>query len=81
MRVSQKDLEAIFNSLDNYFVDFPYRLQSEAGRYYIQSTKGEKDLTSRDTKQELAYKMWNMQTLLDHISGINKNITQLHLRT
>ena len=54
--------------LAGYFWDFPFRLQSEAGRVYLQSDVGLDDLTSRDTKQELAYKMWNMMKLLDRIN-------------
>ena len=68
MRVSQKELEGIRDMLAKYFVTFPYRLQGEAGRVYLQSETGRDDLTSRDTKQELAYKMWNMMKLLDRIN-------------
>jgi len=68
LRISQKDLEEIRDMLAGYFIDFPYRVQGEAGRVYLQSTKGNEDLTSRDTKQELAYKMWNMMKLLDRIN-------------
>ena len=68
MRVSTKDLEEIRDMMAKYFVTFPYRLQGEAGRVYLQSETGNEDLTSRDTKQELAYKMWNMMKLLDRIN-------------
>jgi len=68
LRISDKDLQGIRDMLAGYFVTFPYRLQSEAGRVYLQSETGRDDLTSRDTKQELAYKMWNMMKLLDRIS-------------
>ena len=68
MRVSTKDLQDIRDMLAKYFVAFPYRLQGEAGRVYLQSETGRDDLTSRDTKQELAYKMWNMMKLLDRIN-------------
>ena len=70
MRVSDKDLEEIRNMLAGYFDNFPYRVQGEAGRVYLQSEtrSGRDDLTSRDTKQELAYKMWNMMKLLDRIN-------------
>ena len=68
MRVSTKDLEEIRDMMAKYFVTFPYRLQGEAGRVYLQSETGRDDLTSRDTKQELAYKMWNMMKLLDRIN-------------
>ena len=68
MRVSHKDLQEIRDRMAKYCINFPYRLQSEAGRVYLQSETGRDDLTSRDTKQELAYKMWNMMKLLDRIS-------------
>jgi hypothetical protein len=68
LRVSTKDLEEIRDMMAKYFVTFPYRLQGEAGRVYLQSETGRDDLTSRDTKQELAYKMWNMMKLLDRIN-------------
>ena len=68
MRVSDKDLDDIRDMLAGYFDNFPYRVQGEAGRVYLQSETGRNDLTSRDTKQELAYKMWNMMTLLDRIN-------------
>ena len=70
--------------LAKYFVTFPYRLQSEAGRVYLQSETGRDDLTSRDTKQELAYKMWNMMKMLDRINDgelklANDSLTE-HMR-
>ena len=75
MRVSDKDLQEIRDMMSKYFINFPYRLQSEAGRVYLQSETGRDDLTSRDTKQELAYKMWNMMKLLDRINDGELKLT------